>query len=210
MSGQDVTERVARRLFTAKTPDGDPSHDSNHLTPVTTTEQRLHNKDVDDHPHGQVKRHHSLKTVLAIASFVCVLLTAQTLVHSIFSRGVKLGMLREFQSHGTVSIMCDAITWEKRLKDKPTTRRVLHAMAKQGCDDLGVVPSGPRNCSLAIINAGMARSGSTLVNSLILDAVRRLKMRGRFFGPMYVMPIKFVDFDSTIPMCDTISGSCKR
>ena len=84
------------------------------------------------------------------------------------------------QSTGTVAMSCSDATWEtRRARARGDHRREFDdlndEMAKGGCSDLRPLWTGPLPCRLAIINAGMPRTGSTLTVLLIQEALRLLK-----------------------------------
>jgi len=94
-----------------------------------------------------------------------------------------------------------------------TARAVRDEMIRGGCANLSVTPRGPWSCRLAIVNAGMPRSGSTLVGKLITEAVSMINSvsnsTGRVRGPFYWNHHLRRDFsDSGVGRNDSATAKC--
>lgn len=92
---------------------------------------------------------------------------------------------RERQRVGTAGMVCEHVTWEERRRKIASSVIPHDEMVAGGCEDIGLLGPGPRKCHLAIVNAGMPRSGSTLVNSLITEAIEQLNVTSHYKGSIY-------------------------
>jgi hypothetical protein len=91
----------------------------------------------------------------------------------------------ERQRVGTAGMMCEQVTWQERRENIAASVIPHEEMVEGGCGDIGLVEPGRRKCHLAIINAGMPRSGSTLVNALITEALEQLNVTSHLKGSIY-------------------------
>jgi hypothetical protein len=90
-------------------------------------------------------------------------------------RTMQTATLSALQSTGTAAMSCHDATWEDRnARQKPVDANTTDEMIRGGCSDLRPLWHGPLPCRLAIINAGMPRTGSTLVNMLVKEALTLL------------------------------------